>query len=152
MMKNFLQLYDKAIEMLLKEISLEELYAKLEIPAKLNMSIRDASTTIKKRIMDLLSVEAEQKEYIPSYELYGLKTEWFYRDAIYNRNDYTTYYKALDQLQYMYGSEIKRFIPFTEETKWLQAMTLLKGYMDLNPRSESAWTRGRDKENDRVHA
>ena len=151
-MKNFQQLYDEAVEMPLKDVPMEALYERLEIPAHLNMTIRDASTTIKNRIRDLLLVGSNQEKHIPSYELYGLKTEWYYRDAIFDRNDYSVYYKAIDQLQYMYGAELRRFIPFAEETSWLRALSLLKGYMNLNPRSDNELTRGKNKEKDRVQA
>lgn len=151
-MRIFQELYDTAPEMKLNGVGLEEQYHMLGIASHLSRSKSELSETIKKRILDLLKVESEEEEHVPSYELYGIKETWFYKDAIYNREDYTTYYRALDQLQYMYGSELKRFVPFTERVRWVEAMTLLKVYMDLNKRDAGSFVKGREKEKDRVSA
>lgn len=151
-MRIFQELYDTAPEMKLSGLGLEEQYHMLGIASHLSRSKSEVSETIKKRILDLLKVESEEEDHVPSYELYGIKETWFYKDAIYNREDYTTYYRALDQLQYMYGSELKRFVPFTERVRWVEAMTLLKVYMDLNKRDAGSFVKGREKEKDRVSA
>lgn len=151
-MHDFQQLYDAAPAPKLDDLGLEELYGVLNIPLTLKMGRSDINEKIKNRIITLLQVDSENEPHIPSYELYGCMELWFYKDAIFNKSYYTPYYNALDQLRYMFGNEISRFIPFAEKDLWTEALTLLKGYMSLNKRDNGSFTRGKDKEKERVRA
>lgn len=151
-MHDFQQLYDAAPTPKFDGVGMEELYGALNIPLTLKMGKADVNEKIKNRIIALLQVDSENEPHIPSYELYGCMELWFYKDAIFNKSDYVPYYNALDQLKYMFGNEISRFIPFAEKDLWTEALTLLKGYMLLNKRDNGSFTRGKDKEKERVRA
>lgn len=151
-MHEFPQLYDAARAPKVDGLDIDELYSTLNLPIELSRGRYDIDNKIKTRIISLLQVDSEEAEHIPSDEFYGLMELWFYKDAIYNRHDFTTYYNALDQLKYMFGSEITRFIPFAKKEQWIEALTLLKGYMALNKRSEDSFTSGKNKQKERVRA
>lgn len=148
----FIEIYDSAPDLAIGEKDLDEQYKVLGIESHLSRSPKEVHDTIKKRIVDLLRADEKAEEYIPSYEIYGKKEVWFYKDAIYNRNDFTNYYIALEQLQHMYGNELRKFVPFKERDRWVEAMTLLKAYMKWNKLSGGSFSRGKEKEKDRVSA
>ena len=150
MMKQFIALYDKAPIFSLKGMNIFEQYQTLGIEDKMSHTSSRVEDVLKGRILDPITAKGEPK--VPRKEIEKLKDVFTYCKILEHTDKYESYYIALNCIFSLGGNNIKDYVPLSEEQQWTEALSYLKGYMELHPQNDPFRDDFRQKELDRARA
>lgn len=149
-MERFIKIYDKTTAFELKAKKLEEQYVELGIEEKHAFTRRKVDAEIMRRVLHTL--KPVTNDYLSRSELEQVKRALIYKSVLEHTEQYEDYIVALEELSNIGGNNIDRYVPLTDEQKWMDAMGYLKGYLKRNP-PQTEFAKGfRKKEIDRAKA
>lgn len=128
-MQTFRILYDKSPILSLKGLSLEEKYRALGIKEKYSFTTHFIQEAICNRIKTTL--QTTEANYITNSDLNNLRDAFFYSEKLFGKSEDWKYFVALHELRSIVGAHMKKYRPFTNENVWLEALKLLKCYIEL---------------------
>ena len=149
-MKQFIALYDKAPIFSLKGKDIFEQYQALGIEDKMSHTTSRVEEVLIGKILNPITAEGEPK--VPRKEIEKLKDVFTYCKVLEHTERYELYYIALNCIFSIGGNNIEDFVPLYEEQQWTEALSYLKGYMELRPQNDPFRDNFRQKELDRARA
>lgn len=103
-----------------------------------------------RRVFDCLKYDKD--DFFGTGELNQIKKALIYRNELEHTDKYEAYIQTLEELIRIGGNNIYRYIPLSEQDKWKEAMSYLKGYIKRNPPQTKFAKDFRKKEIDRAQA
>ena len=149
-MKQFIALYDKAPIFSLKGMNILEQYQALGIEDKMSHTTSRVEEVLIGKILNPITAKGEPKA--PRKEIDKLKDVFTYCKVLEHTERYELYYIALNCIFSIGGNNIEDFVPLYEEKQWTEALSYLKGYMELRPQNDPFRDDFRQKELDRAWA
>ena len=149
-MKQFIALYDKAPIFSLKGMDIFEQYQALGIEDKMSHTTSRVEEVLIGKILGPITAKGEPK--VPRKEIDKLKDVFTYCKVLEHTDRYELYYIALNCIFSIGGNNIGDFVPLSEEQQWTEALSYLKGYMELRPQKDPFRDDFRQKELDRARA
>lgn len=149
-MKQFIALYDKAPIFSLKGKDIFEQYQALGIEDKMSHTTSKVEEVLIGKILNPITAKGEPK--VPRKEIEKLKDVFTYCKVLEHTERYELYYIALNCIFSIGGNNIEDFVPLYEEQQWTEALSYLKGYMELRPQNDPFRDNFRQKELDRARA
>ena len=105
---------------------------------------------LKGRILAPITAKGEPK--IARKEIEKLKNVFTYCKILEHTDRYELYYIALNCIFSIGGNNIEAYVPLSEEKQWMEALSYLKGYIELHPQNDPFRDDFRQKELDRARA
>ena len=149
-MNRIISLYDNAPCFSLIGKSIEEKYEALGIEDKNVLSSHKVDDALIGRIMS--SITAEGESFIPRKDIKLIENTFVYRKVLNHTDKYEPYYLALKCINDIGGNNIDHYVPLEEDKRWTEALSYLKGYMELHPQNNTYLNDHRRKELDRAWA
>ena len=149
-MKQFIVLYDKAPIFSLKGMNIVEQYQALGIEDKMSHTTSRVEDVLKDRILNPITAKGESK--VPRKEIEKLKNVFCYCKILEHTDRYESCYIALNCIFSIGGNNIEDYVPLSEEKQWMEALSYLKGYMELHLQNDPFRDDFRQKELDRARA
>lgn len=150
LMKQFIALYDKAPIFSLNGMNIFEQYQALGIEDKMSHTTSRVEDVLKGRILAPITAKGEPK--IARKEIEKLKNAFTYCKILEHTDRYELYYIALNCIFSIGGNNIEAYVPLSEEKQWMEALSYLKGYIELHPQNDPFRDDFRQKELDRARA
>ena len=150
LMKQFIALYDKAPIFSLNGMNIFEQYQALGIEDKMSHTTSRVEDVLKGRILDPITAKGEPK--IARMEVEKLKNVFTYCKILEHTDRYESYYIALNCIFSIGGNNIEDYVPLSEEKQWMEALSYLKGYIELHPQNDPFRDDFRQKELDWARA
>ncbi len=149
-MKQFIALYDKAPIFSLKGMNIFEQYHSLGIEDKMSHTTSRVEEVLIGKILGPITAKGEPK--VPRKEIDKLKDVFTYCKVLEHTDRYESYYIALNCIFSIGGNNIEDFVPLSEGKPWTEALSYLKGYMEIRPQNDQFRDEFRRKELDRARA